>query len=134
MIGPHTCIVIITEILTVLFNNRQTQKIILYLNSTVTVNHDYEINKQTKWIKVYQSQPTENLNLLKKTCIILYLYIYSEVNNGTTDRSEKCKHWFPRAGNYFQLKSIVVQFNPWLKFYFPLFWGMVMLIMNLKQG
>ena len=80
MIGPHTCIIIITEILTVLFNNRQTQKIILYLNSTVTVNHDYEINKDTKWIKVYQSQPTENLNLLKKTCIILYLYIYSEVN------------------------------------------------------
>ena len=109
MIGPHTCIVIITEILTVLFNNRQTQKIILYLNSTVTVNHDYEINKQTKWIKVYQSQPTENLNLLKKTCIILYLYIYSEVNNGMTDRSEKCKHDFIEPVIFFNLR--VLRFN-----------------------
>ena len=42
-----------------------------------------------------------------------------------TDRSEKCKHCCHRAGNYSQLKSIVVQFDPWLKFYFPLFWGMV---------
>ena len=29
---------------------------------------------------------------------------------------------------------VVVQFYPWLKFYFPLFWGMVLcMIMSLKQ-
>ena len=30
-------------------------------------------------------------------------------------------------------KSVVGQFFPWFKFYFPLFWGMVMMIMSFKQ-
>ena len=29
--------------------------------------------------------------------------------------------------------SVVVQFYPWFEFYFPLFWGIVIMIMSLKQ-